>query len=174
MRYNLTYTWERGAAACTYATRSETGSIQRIMTLSSSRCVAWAEMLQRSGYRLTAPRRAVLCVLDETPNVALDVTHILSKAKAQHPSLGKATVYRTLERMEMLGLVRRVHDTNGCHCYVAVEDAAQSLLVCVECGRVLPTPPEVLTMLNDLLFKQCGYRIVRNELQIVGICPECG
>ena len=156
-----------------YRIGSKTRSSQTTMTTSSLRCTAWADALQTSGYRLTAPRRAVLCVLDEAQSAALDVMHILAKAKARHPGLGKATVYRTLERMETLGLVRRVHDLHGCHGYVAVEDAAQPLLVCTECGRVLPTPLAVLTALDDLLRKACGYRIVLDELQIVGVCPEC-
>jgi Fe2+ or Zn2+ uptake regulation protein len=99
--------------------------------------------------------------------------YILAKATARHPALGKATVYRTLERMETLGLVRRVHDLHGWHGYGAVEDAARPLLVCTECGRVLPTPLALLTALDDLLRKACGYRIVLDELQIVGVCPEC-
>ena len=136
-----------------YGIGSETGSIQRTMTTSSLRCTAWADALHTSGYRLTAPRRAVLCVLDEAQSAALDVMHILAKAKARHPGLGKATVYRTLERMETLGLVRCVHDMHGCHGYVAVEDVTRPLLVCTECGRVLPTPLAVLTTLNDLLLK---------------------
>ena len=134
-----------------YRIGSKTRSSQTTMTTSSLRCTAWADALQTSGYRLTAPRRAVLCVLDEAQSAALDVMHILAKAKARHPALGKATVYRTLERMETLGLVRRVHDLHGCHGYVAVEDAAQPLLVCTECGRVLPTPPAPLTALDDCL-----------------------
>lgn len=87
--------------------------------------------------------------------------------------LGKATVYRMLERMEALGLVRRVHDQCGCHAFVAVDDSQGPLLVCLRCGRTWAAPAPALAMLSELLLRECGFQISPTELQISAICPEC-
>lgn len=136
-------------------------------------CVEWATALQANGYRLTAPRRAVLCVLDETRGSVLDVVQILALAQRRHPALGKATVYRMLERMETLGFVRKIHNRHGCHGYAVVDNGKQPLVVCVRCGRATLAPTPLVAGLSALLAETCGFRAALDELQITGVCPEC-
>ncbi len=138
------------------------------------RCARWAMSLRASGYRMTAPRRAVLAVLDHAQGEALEALQIWDNARRSYPMLGKATVYRMLERMESLGLVRRVHDQRGCHAFVAVDDKHNPLLVCLRCGHTRVAPAPVLAVLSDLLLREYGFQISPAELQISAICPECG
>jgi len=139
----------------------------------SARFRQWECALQRHGYRLTAPRLAVLRTLDEAGMTALDVLQIRARARSDCTSLGKATIYRTLERMEVLGLVRRVHDQHGCHRFVAAERESRPLLVCTTCGRVQSAPPVVMAGLAGLLANVCGFQVDADALQIAGICQEC-
>ncbi len=138
------------------------------------RCAEWAMALQANGHRLTAPRRAVLCALDETRGSVLDVVQILALAQRRHPALGKATAYRMLERMEALGYVRKVHSRHGCHGYAVVESDKQPLVVCIRCGRAALAPAPLVAGLSALLAETCGFRAALDELQITGVCPECG
>ena len=140
---------------------------------SASRGAGWATSLQASGYRVTLPRRAVLAVIDDAQGEALEALQIWESARRFYPVLGKATVYRMLERMEALGLIRRVHDQRGCHAFVAVDDNQKPLLVCLHCGRTLTAPAPVLTVLSELLLRECGFQISPRDLQISAICPEC-
>ena len=73
---------------------------------------SWLATLQRAGYRLTAPRRALVTLLAGSDRV-LTAQQLLERAQQEYPELGMATVYRTLEVLEELGLVWRVHDKNG-------------------------------------------------------------
>jgi Fe2+ or Zn2+ uptake regulation protein len=130
-------------------------------------------LLQTSGYRMTAPRWAVLSALDMAGGEALDIQTVWSIARRRHPRLGKATVYRMLERLEALGLVRRIHDQCGCHAFVAVGDNQGPLLVCLRCSRTLAAPAPVLAEMSDLLLRECGFQISPRDLQISAICPEC-
>jgi len=43
---------------------------------------------------------------------------LFEQAKAEHLKLGMATIYRTLEMLEELGLMQRLHDGKGCHGYL--------------------------------------------------------
>lgn len=139
----------------------------------ASRFASWATALQASGYRMTMPRRTVLTVLDSAHGKALEALQIWESARRSYPMLGKATVYRMLERMEALGLVRRVHDQCGCHAFVAVDDTQDPLLVCLRCGRTVAAPAPVLATLSEALLRECGFQISPRELQISAICPEC-
>jgi Fe2+ or Zn2+ uptake regulation protein len=67
----------------------------------------WLDSLQESGYRLTAPRRAIVAIIADSSR-ALDAIEIYDQGRSEHPRLGLVTVYRTLEKLEQLGLVQRV------------------------------------------------------------------
>lgn len=71
---------------------------------------AWLRSLQADGSRITAPRRAVVETLIESEYV-LNPLEIYAQAKEKYPRLGLVTVYRTLEKLENLGLVERVPPT---------------------------------------------------------------
>ncbi|MGQ9683876.1 MAG: Fur family transcriptional regulator, partial [Anaerolineae bacterium] len=70
--------------------------------------------LRRSQRKLTRPRQAVLDTL-ASAREHLTPAEVHSRAKAHYPRLGLTTVYRTLELLAELGLVRRIHRENGCH-----------------------------------------------------------
>ena len=74
----------------------------------------WVSILQNNGCRITAPRRAILRVIAESPR-ALQPGEIFELSRVKHPSIGLVTVYRTLEQLEKLGLIQRVHRDDGCH-----------------------------------------------------------
>ena len=74
--------------------------------------MAWEEKFAETGHRLTAARRAVMQVLlaETTP---LSPQELHTRGRAIHPALGLVSVYRTLDLLEQLGLVRRVHLADG-------------------------------------------------------------
>jgi Fur family ferric uptake transcriptional regulator len=75
--------------------------------------------LSAAGRRLTRPRRAVLRVVAEAA-CPLTPAQVHEQAQAHYPQVGLVTVYRTLELLTRLGLVRRIHTEEGCHGYVPV------------------------------------------------------
>ena len=76
--------------------------------MTDPRQLPMAQALSDAGYRLTQPRLAVLQVLTEN-DAGLSPEAIYDQGKAIYPSLGLVTVYRTLDLLTELGLVRRVH-----------------------------------------------------------------
>ncbi len=73
-------------------------------------------VLTQAGYSNTHARRAVLAALCEAGGQAAGA-ELLEIGRAHHPELGLVTVYRTLEILLSLGLVRRLHREEGCHVY---------------------------------------------------------
>ena len=134
----------------------------------------WLAQLQENGYRLTAPRRAVVEIVAASQHM-LDPQMIYEQARRQYPRLGLVTVYRTLEKLEQLGLVQRVHQPQGCQAFIAAAHGHQHPLICQVCGRVeyFDGDSEIVESLSSSVSRQSGYRIRDHWLQFFGLCGEC-
>lgn len=144
------------------------------MSLQSTQVLTdhWYEKLQASGYRLTSPRRAVVEVVAGNP-FALDPAQIFIRARHLAPHLGLVTVYRTLEKLEELELVQRVHQPDGCHAYLSAGRGHQHLLICRSCSRAEYFSGDDLNPLIAQLGVDRGFLIQEHWLQLYGICADC-
>lgn len=138
----------------------------------AERSATWLESLAKNGYRLTGSRRAVVDVLAETEG-SLTPADIYEQGRGRHKRLGLVTVYRTLEKLEELGLVQRVHRPDGCHAYVSSLRGHQHLLLCENCGRVEVFRGDDLTDFSRRLEGESGFDIHDHWLQFFGLCSEC-
>ncbi len=76
--------------------------------------------LDRAGYRLTEPRRSLAgLVADQDGHFT--AAGIVAEARSRHLGVGRATVFRTLEVFEELGVIERVDLPSGEHAYVGCE-----------------------------------------------------
>jgi Fur family transcriptional regulator, ferric uptake regulator len=129
------------------------------------------EALKGAGYRITQPRQAVLQVLQEQ-ELGLSPEEIHRLAKLVYAPLGLVTVYRTLEILDELGMVRRLHGEDHCHRYASAVPE-RHYLVCDGCHRVLEFPCNGLDALIESVQEQTGYRVTQHLLELSGLCPDC-
>jgi Fe2+ or Zn2+ uptake regulation protein len=132
----------------------------------------WLSVLQDSGYRLTAPRRAIVEIMASCER-ALSPVELFDLGRKSQPGLGLVTVYRTLEKMEELGLVQRVHQPNGCHMYLRAARGHQHLLLCQNCGKAVLFDGDELAPLFTSVARATGYAITEHWLQLFGLCANC-
>jgi len=141
-------------------------------TPSTDRIQTWLTLLQANGYRLTTPRRAVVETVAASDR-SLSPANVYDLARADCPSLGLVTVYRTLEKLEELGAIQRVHHPNGCQAFVAELPGHNHLLLCQSCGRVEYFTGDELGSLMANVAQNSGYEIQKHWLQLFGLCAEC-
>ncbi len=132
----------------------------------------WLDLLQSAGYRVTAPRRAIVELLAGSSR-ALGPIEVYDLGRAEHPHLGLVTVYRTLEKLEELRLIERVHLPDGCHRYLRAVDGHQHLLMCTHCGLVQTFEGDNLDPLTGKVAADTGFSIDEHWLQFFGTCPDC-
>ena len=132
----------------------------------------WLNLLQESGYRLTAPRRALVEIIVNS-RCALGPLELYDLARQDHPGIGLVTVYRTLEKLEELELVQRVHLPDGCHRYLRAMQGHQHILLCTSCGQVEFFEGDDLTFLFNKIASRSGYLIKEHWLQLFGLCRSC-
>lgn len=138
------------------------------MSLSES----WLAQLQVEGGRVTAPRRAVVEILAETDR-ALNPAEVYELARRRHPAIGLVTVYRTIERLEALRLIERIHQHDGCHSFLRAAQGHEHVLLCERCGRALRFVGDDLEDLIRSLQERTGFIIREHWLQLFGLCPAC-
>lgn len=132
----------------------------------------WFEILHKSGCRITAPRRAIVETLVDSLH-ALTPVEVFDAARKDCPGLGLVSVYRTLEKLEELGLVQRVHLTKRCQGFVRAADGHQHLLICTNCGKAVLFEGDKLDPLFNIISKNTGFQIESHWLQVFGRCNAC-
>jgi Fur family ferric uptake transcriptional regulator len=131
----------------------------------------WREILREKGYRLTPQRELILGAVDAlghaTPDEVLDEVHKQSSA------VNVSTVYRTLEVLEELGLVRHAHITDRAPTYHTIREHEHFHLVCRKCQRVISVDPDVLDPVLDRLRTDFAFDADIGHLTVFGTCADC-
>lgn len=138
----------------------------------STRSETWLTKLQTHGYRLTESRRAVVEVMGSSDR-ALSPIEVFDIARTKYANIGLVTVYRTLEKLEELKLIQRVHQPQGCQSFIAAFTGHQHLILCSECGKVTFFEGDDLDIFFQSISDETGYEIMDHWLQLFGICQEC-
>jgi len=124
-----------------------------------------ARALREAGGRFSAARRRVL--------EALFAADAPLAADAVAPGLDRASVYRALEYLEELGVVRHVHAGHGPGLYALIGGGEREYLACERCHRVTAVARESLDPVRDEIEARFGYRARFTHFPIVGLCPDC-
>ena len=82
-------------------------------------------------------------------------------------------MYRNLETLEEVGLVRHVHLGHGPGLYALTRDGAREHLLCDRCGTVMSVDPSRLDAVRDLIRSETGFSANFTHFPIAGLCPEC-
>lgn len=135
---------------------------------------AWAEhaldRLNEAGYRRGGSRSQVVGLLgDQTCAItALELDERLD-------GVGRATVYRTLEQLEQLGLVQKIDLGGDSAGYEKVDPAGHHHhhIVCTGCGKVVPFEDPGLERAIHSLSGHDGFEIDSHDITLRGTCPEC-
>ena len=123
--------------------------------------------MTEAGKRITPERELLLRIIDR--NAHLDATEIFEIARRERPRIGLATVYRTLNLLKDLGVIR-ASDLGDTHRHFEVQHDEHVHLICSCCGRVLDMPPPVAL---QRMATSRGFRIEQSRLDLMGLCAEC-
>jgi Fur family ferric uptake transcriptional regulator len=130
------------------------------------------DALRASGLRVSAARRLVLEALyaADSPVTAEQVAGGLD---GRLPRSDLTSVYRNLETLERIGLVRHFHLGHGPGLYAPAGAGEREYLVCRSCGAVKAVDPADMTPVRTLIRKRFGYRAEFSHFPILGLCPDC-
>jgi Fur family ferric uptake transcriptional regulator len=125
-----------------------------------------AERLHDRGLRVTPQRERVL---DAVRSLGHATPEQISDAV---PEVDVTTVYRTLELLEELGVIRHTHLDHGAPAYRPAEDDHVHV-VCHDCGSVVDAPAALADDLERRLCEERGFWLDRAHLTVFGRCARC-
>lgn len=123
--------------------------------------------------RETAPRRAIAALIADRQG-HFTAAELLADAKRQNVKIGRATVFRTLDRLAEQGALERLDLPTGEHAYVACAPKEHHHhVVCRVCGASVEVPDSGLQSVVLNIGVQSRYRIDSHRLELYGTCPDC-
>ncbi|ADL51578.1 ferric uptake regulator, Fur family [Clostridium cellulovorans 743B] len=135
------------------------------------------QYLKEKGYKLTHQRKVVLEVIIDNVGNHLTVEELYELVKKQYPDIGLATVYRTIQLLEEMGLVLRLElDHHGIARYELVNEAENHQhhhLICNRCKKVTEVEEDHLEILENEIEKKYNFKIENHSLKFYGLCEEC-
>jgi len=133
----------------------------------------WRERLRAQGYRLTPQRELILGAVERLQHATPDEIHAeVSQASA---AVNMSTVYRTLEVLEELGLVRHLHLSDRAPTYHSVNSGPTHFhLSCRKCGGVISVEEKKAAKFVERLRMEQGFVADVAHLTIFGEhSPSC-
>jgi Fur family ferric uptake transcriptional regulator len=131
-----------------------------------------SDALQEGGFRLTQSRRHILAALVDSQGhiTADDLVEIIHQ---DQPSIGRMSVYRTLDLLSELGLIRPVYQGTGAAHYILLDNGHHHHLVCSTCDKVFDFDDCVLHEIESAISQAYNFEIQGHLLEIFGRCPDC-
>ena len=126
------------------------------------------DTLDALGGTSTGPRRAIVEALVTADRLQVP-EQILAEARALAPSTSLATVYRTLERLEEAGRLKRAALASGAIGYAYCAGDHHDHAICTRCGRVVRVDACAATNWEA----PPGFRVASHELNFYGTCQTC-
>ena len=130
------------------------------------------QILKESGLRVTAPRVAVLNLLQEasSPLSHSEVLNLLGET-----DWDPATIYRNLVKLKESGITSVVSRAAGIDRYAIADEQEghrqHPHFVCDDCGKVACVPGEI--KIEGTMEGAWAAAIEKAMIQLRGECPEC-
>lgn len=128
--------------------------------------------LRARGLRWTPQRRTLLEVLRATDG-HLSGAEIVERCRAIDPGTTPSTVYRTLDVLEAIGVVRHGHGADGREEFHARPATEHGHLHCRGCGGTWDLAPAEAAALVRALERGRGFRADLSHVTVVGECAAC-
>lgn len=129
------------------------------------------ELLRGNGFKVTPQRLAVYEVLANTkehPNAEM----IFNSLQATYPTMSLATVYKTIDILNEIGLVQILNAGEDSFRYDA-DMSNHAHVRCVECGRVDDVFDLDAAKVTREIEAGTRYRLTGQQFYFYGVCPEC-
>ncbi len=132
-----------------------------------------AQRIREAGYKLTNARLTVLLVIEESSG-HITSTEILEKVSSIDSRIGRASVFRTLDLLTRLGIIRPTYiSSNITPSYVMLPDGHHHHIVCINCNRTIEFHDCGLDAMKTELERRLDVKLSGHLLEFYGLCQDC-
>ncbi len=141
------------------------------------------KQLRQQGVRLTEGRELLLEILHEHNGSHLTVEELYMYAYEENPSIGMATVYRTVDLLVKMGIAQKFEFGEGKARYELVpkpdEPGHHHHLICNNCKKIInyddfmEEEKHYLQIVEKGLENRYNFNIVDHKIMFMGECKDC-
>ncbi len=129
-------------------------------------------LLRSRGMRLTRQRERIVAALSACAHATPEEIHAALAADGG-PEVSLSTVYRCLEALEDVGVIRHTHLDHRAPSYQLADHDDHIHLVCQTCGTVSEVPLAVARSLVRAIDERTGFAVDLTHVALHGSCPRC-
>jgi Fe2+ or Zn2+ uptake regulation protein len=130
------------------------------------------EKVRARGLRASSARRLVLAAL-VVADQPITAEAIARGAGGRVPSSDVGSVYRNLDALEQVGIVRRLTPGYGAALYALAPAPEAGYVACERCHEVRLADPRGLAAVRDAARATLGYEVSFAHVPLVGLCARC-
>ncbi len=135
--------------------------------------VVLENFIRSKNLRRSEQRQLILDVFLKTEShlTAEDLYNIVKK---KNPSIGYATIYRSLKLFSEAGLCRELQVVDGTTRYEHLYNHKHhDHLICTKCGKFVEIESPEIEALQNQLAKKNGFVLIKHRLELYGLCSAC-
>lgn len=126
-------------------------------------------ILKTNNVSVTSVRRAIFAALSDADKPLKN-----GEIAALVPSVDRASVYRTLELFDRLGITTTI--IRGWTPFTELAEPFKvhhHHITCEQCGRVVEIENDTLEDVLDLIAKRHNFTLTKHTVELTGICQQC-
>ena len=134
---------------------------------------SFSDYLVKKGLKTTRQREYIL---DEflRSSSHLSTEELYLRLRKKHPSIGYATVYRTLKLFAECGIAAERNFGDGQTRYESTtSEEHHDHLICTGCGVILEFEDPRIEELQERVAQKHGFKILKHRLELYGLCAKC-
>jgi len=130
------------------------------------------ERLHARGLRWTPQRRVLIDVLSRSDG-HVTAAELVERCRDVDPATTPSTVYRTLDVLEELGIVRHAHGADGREEFHVLPEVDHGHLHCLGCRETWEIGADEAAAMVSALRSDRGFAVELSHLSIAGLCRDC-
>ncbi|GAC1353550.1 MAG: hypothetical protein NVSMB47_06140 [Polyangiales bacterium] len=129
--------------------------------------------MAKKGLRATKQREHIVEAFFSHPD-HVSIEELLARVRERDPSIGYATVYRTLKLLTESGVANERKFGDGLTRYeLADGETHPDHLICAECHLIVEFEEPRVEALQDEIATKYGFSIRSHKHELYGVCPDC-
>ena len=133
----------------------------------------WQEVLRehigKKGLRLTQQRLLISEIFFEQEGHHANIDELYQRVRKRNPSVGYATVYRTLKLLTECGLANSMQFGDGTRRFEPATDHHDHL-ICTECGKIVEFENEEIETIQEEIATKHQFSLTSHKMELYGTC----
>lgn len=131
------------------------------------------DYLSSKRLKSTKQRDAIVEAFIDFKGGHVTIENLLEKVRESKPSIGYATVYRTLMLLVDAGIAHQRHFQEGQSLFELDTEDHHDHLICENCGVIKEFENEMIERLQLDVAKSFGFKLTGHKMELYGICKIC-